>query len=207
MLTPKCRSRDSHVRARADIAQNRLCCWNHDLRRRNLGGFCEKLGLTARPIIAPGRSSETWLCWQSEANPSLPAEGRNAGRFRQKAGKAATNPCRTSRHLNTLDPPLPNLASRESAAHSREGTDIRSLFGELRVGANAALSCGWTNPPKVRQPTALERQSRSADVTAEAHIPIPLLSIAVAYARDQLTSQSRCSRRHPAPQGRDAPSR
>jgi hypothetical protein len=128
MLTPKCRSRDSHVRARPDTTQNRLCCWHQDFRRRNLAGFCENLGLVARPAIVPGRSGRTWLCWQSEANPSLPAKVGNAGRFRQKAGTAATDPRRKSRHLNALDLPLPNVASRE-------GRDIRSLVGDIRVHA------------------------------------------------------------------------
>jgi hypothetical protein len=149
MLTPKCRSRDSHVRARADIAKNRLCCWNHDLRPRNLGGFCEKLGLTARPIIAPGRSSETWLCWQSEANPSLPAKLGNAGRFRQKTGKAATDPCRKSRHLNALDLPLPNLASRENLVHSREANTADKVLG-TRTGKTI---------PEVMRQTSLAKVS------------------------------------------------
>jgi hypothetical protein len=73
--------------------------------------------------------------------------------------------------------------------------------------ANAHLSSGWIDAPKVRQPTSLERQRRSADVSAKTHIQIPLLSSAVPNSGDQFTSQFRYSRRHPAPQGRDAPSR
>jgi hypothetical protein len=58
-----------------------------------------------------------WLCWQSEANPSLPANLGNAGRFRQIAGKAPIYPCRKSQHLNALDSSLPNLTSRENLVH------------------------------------------------------------------------------------------
>ena len=128
MLTPKCRPRDSHVRARVVVPQDRLCCWDHDLRRRNLVGFCEKLGLNARPLLVPGRLGRTWLCWQSDANPSLPAKVGNAGRFRQKAARTATNPYRKSQHLNTLDPlSLLERAARAQFIAGREPTSERRL--------------------------------------------------------------------------------
>jgi len=124
MLTPKCRSRDFGVRAHAKLAQNRLRCWDPGLRRRNLLGFCEKLGLTARPLLVPGRSGRTWLCWQSAANPSLPANLGNTGRIRHKAGKAQNCPCRTSQQLNDLDGFLPALTSRENLVRNRDAGDI-----------------------------------------------------------------------------------
>ena len=73
-----------------------------------------------------------WLCWQSEANPSLPAKVGNAGRFRQIAGKAATHPCRKSPHLNALDLLLPNPVSRENLVHSREANTADKVLGTRR---------------------------------------------------------------------------
>jgi hypothetical protein len=122
MLTPKCRSRDFHVRACVKMAQNRLCRSDENLRCQNLAGFWDKFGLTARPLLVPGRSRKAWLCWQSTANPSLPAKLGNTGRFRQKAGKAAAHPRRKSQHLNTLDAPLPTFANRENSA-SQQGVE------------------------------------------------------------------------------------
>jgi len=145
MLTHKCRPRDSRVRARAKTTQNRLCHSDQNLRRQNLAGFSEKLGLSARPILVPGRSGKEWLCWQSAANPSLPAKAGNAGRFRQKAARAATDLWRKSPHLNVLDVPLPDLASTENPAHSREGGNISSQVGGVRF------------KPKSRLPPPLDR--------------------------------------------------
>ena len=70
-----------------------------------------------------------WLCWQSQANPSLPDKVGNAGRFRQKAGKAATDPRRKSQHLNALDVPLPKVASRENRVQSCEAKAADEVFG------------------------------------------------------------------------------
>jgi hypothetical protein len=78
-----------------------------------------------------------WLCWQSEANPSLPAKVGNAGRFRQIAGKAATHPCRKSPHLNALDLLLPNPVSRENLVHSREASRVGEVFGIHRGTSDA----------------------------------------------------------------------
>ena len=89
----------------------------------------------------------SWLCWQSEAKPSLPAKAGNTGRISQKAARAATDPYRKSQHLNTSDPPLPNLARRESAVHSREGTDIGSQVGDVRFRRKSRLP-----PPPDRCP-------------------------------------------------------
>ena len=72
--------------------------------------------------------SDRWLCWQSEANPSLPAKVGNAGRFRQKAARAATDPRRKSQHLNALDVPLPNVASRANLVCGREPPSRHSRF-------------------------------------------------------------------------------
>jgi len=80
----------------------------------------------------PKKPATRWLCWQSEANPSLPAKVGNAGRFRQKAARAATDPCTKSPHLNALDLPLPNLASRENPVHSREANTADKVFGPHR---------------------------------------------------------------------------
>jgi len=65
-----------------------------------------------------------WLCWQSAANPSLPANMVNTGRIRQRAGKTPNCPCRTSQHLNDLDGFLPALTSRENLVRSRDAGDI-----------------------------------------------------------------------------------
>ena len=65
-----------------------------------------------------------WLCWQSAANPSLPANLRNTGRIRQRAGKAPNCPCRTSQHPNDSDGFLPALTSRENLVRSRDAGDI-----------------------------------------------------------------------------------
>ena len=129
MLTPKRRSRDFGVRAHATLAQNCLRCRDPGLRRRNLLGFCEKLGLTARPLLVPGESGRTWLCSRSEATPPLPVKLKNAGRFRQKGARPATDPCRKSQHLNALDVTLPNFASRENLVHSSEANRADKVFG------------------------------------------------------------------------------
>ena len=129
MLTPKCRSRDSRVRARADIVQNRLCYWDQNLSRQNLAGFCEKLGHTVRPALVPGRRGKAWLCWQSEANRSLPAKLGHAGRFRKNAARAETDLRRKCRYLNVLCAPLPNVAIRENPVHSREANTANKVFG------------------------------------------------------------------------------
>jgi hypothetical protein len=139
MLTPKRRSRDFGVRAHAKLAQNRLCRFSGNPGRRNLAGFRDKLGPIVRAPLVPVGLGRAWLCWQSAANPSLPAKVGNAGRFRQKAARAATDPYRKSRHFNALDPPLPNLESRASAVHSREGTDIRSQVGDVRFRRKSRL--------------------------------------------------------------------
>ncbi len=76
-----------------------------------------------------GRES---LCWQSTANPSLPAKVRNAGRFCQNAARAATDPCRKWQHLNALEPLPPNFASRENPAPSREANTEDKVFGSHR---------------------------------------------------------------------------
>ena len=86
-----------------------------------------------------------WLCWQSEANPSLPAKVGNAGRFRQKAARAATDTCRKSQHVNALDVPLPNLASRENPARSREANTADEGFG-TRSRPNAFKIAGCIHP-------------------------------------------------------------
>jgi len=88
-----------------------------------------------------------WLCWQSEANPSLPAKLGNAGRFRQKAARAATDPCTKSPRLNALDVPLPNAVNRENIGHNREGTDIRSQVRDVRFKRKSGLP-----PPLDRRP-------------------------------------------------------
>ena len=48
---------------------------------------------------------------------------------RQKAGKAAIDPRRKSRHLNALDSYLPKLTSRETLLHNREAELCRSALG------------------------------------------------------------------------------
>ncbi len=73
-------------------------------------------------VIVNKYSNLLWLCWQSEANPSLSANLGNAGSFRQIAGKALTYSCRKTQTLNALDSSLPNLTSRESLVHSREAS-------------------------------------------------------------------------------------
>jgi hypothetical protein len=128
MLTPKCRPRDSRVSACAITRRNRLCRSDENLRRQNLAGFCEKSGHTARPLIVPGRLGKAWLCWQSEANPSLPAKVINAGRLRRKAARVAAHPLRKSRHLNAPNLPLPTVESRESLLPSREASRTDKVF-------------------------------------------------------------------------------
>jgi hypothetical protein len=90
-----------------------------------------------RIIIVPYKLLRAWLCWQSEANPSLPAKVGNAGRFREIAGKAATHPCRKAPHLNALDLLLPNPVSRENLVHSREASRVGEVFGIHRGTSDA----------------------------------------------------------------------
>jgi hypothetical protein len=62
-----------------------------------------------------------WLCWQSEANPSLPAIWGIAGRFGPIAGTMPSHPAEDPLHLSGLDGFLPNSRSRETIILSREG--------------------------------------------------------------------------------------
>ena len=94
-----------------------------------------------------------WLCWQSEANPSLPAHKRNAGRFRQIAGKAPTYSCRKPQTLNALDSSLPNLTSRENLFHSREASRADEVFGTFnrqRTTISVAHFCRRTATDRPR---------------------------------------------------------
>jgi len=112
--------------------KNRLCRFKQKPRARNLAEFCGEVGPLARYNKYFYINELSWLCWQSEANPSLPANLGNAGRLREIAGKAPTYSCRKPRTLNALDRSLPNLTSRENLVHRREGAAIRSQIGDAR---------------------------------------------------------------------------
>ncbi len=45
------------------------------------------------------------------------------------SGKAATDPCRKFQHLNALGVVVPNAASRENPAPSREANTADKVFG------------------------------------------------------------------------------
>ena len=73
-----------------------------------------------------------WLCWQSAANPSLPAIPQTAGRICQIAGKESPYSRTKPQHLRALDSPLPNLTSRENLFHSREASRADEVFSTHR---------------------------------------------------------------------------
>jgi hypothetical protein len=82
----------------------------------------EKLGTIARPYLAPGRSDKAWLCWQSEANPSLPANLGNAGKICQIAGIGPFCPGRKPLYLNScMDLSLIRGAGK-AIIHSRDAS-------------------------------------------------------------------------------------
>ena len=132
MLTPKCPLRDFRVSARGNSTKNRLCRFKGSLSGRKLAEFQEDFGSPGTGRKYCYISGLAWLCWQSKANPSLPANLRNAGRFRQIAGKGPPHPCRKPQHLRALDSPLPNLTSRENLFHSREASRANEVFGTAR---------------------------------------------------------------------------
>jgi len=138
MLTTKCPPRDFRVAARANSTKNRLYRCEGNLRGRKLAGIREEFSATPQSRKFLPHQLVNWLCWQSEANPPLPANLGNAGRFRQVARKAPIYPRRKSQHLNALDRSLPNLTSRENLTHSREGAE-RMRFSVHTTGAQVYL--------------------------------------------------------------------
>ena len=119
-----------------------------------------------------------WLCWQSEANPSLPAKVGNAGRFRQKAGKAAIHPRRKSRHLNPSDLPLPNVASRENLIRSREANTADKVFGTHKIVADLELDKLILNESALQND--LENQSIHTLLVDKYNIPLTQASYTIA---------------------------
>ena len=73
MLTPKCPPRDFRVSARENSTKNRLYRFKWNLRGLNLAGIREEFASAATTIKYFYINDVWWLCWQSEANPSLPA--------------------------------------------------------------------------------------------------------------------------------------
>jgi hypothetical protein len=55
-----------------------------------------------------------WLCWQSEANPSLPQIGELQGDLAKLQGQCLHIPAEDPLHLSGLDRFLPNSSSREN---------------------------------------------------------------------------------------------
>jgi hypothetical protein len=84
-------------------------------------------------------SQRRWLCWQSAANPSLPAIRQTAGRICQIAGKESPYSSRNPPHLNALDGPLPSLTSRENLSLSREASRADEVFGTHRAEGQLPL--------------------------------------------------------------------
>ena len=90
-----------------------------------------------RPLVAQFRASSArfsegqersenpatrWLCWQSEANPSLPAIwGELQGDLAKLQGQCLHIPAEDPLHLSGLVGFLPNSRSRETKILSREG--------------------------------------------------------------------------------------
>ena len=85
------------------------------------------------PRQRAGTLATKWLCWQSLANPSLPAISQYAGRISQIAGEVPTYSCRKPQHLRALDSTLPNLTSRENLFHSKEASRADEVFGTHRI--------------------------------------------------------------------------
>ena len=73
MLTPKCRPRDFRAGARENSTKNRLYRFKWNPTGRNLAGIREEFASLAMIINSFYINDLWWLCWQSEANPSLPA--------------------------------------------------------------------------------------------------------------------------------------
>ena len=86
--------------------------------------LCRHVGEKDRPLVTQFRASPRQFgegreraqkpCWQSEANPSLPAIWGIAGRFGQVAGTSLHIPTEDPLHLSGLDGFLPNSTSRET---------------------------------------------------------------------------------------------
>ena len=108
-------------------------CFPEPVSQGKKGGFRRKMSDPDRIIVVPYKLLRAWLCWQSAANPSLPANLGNAGRFRKIAGKAPAYCCRKPQHLRALDSPLPTLTSRENRFHSREASGADKVFGTHNV--------------------------------------------------------------------------
>jgi hypothetical protein len=79
MLTPKCPPRDFRDSARENAAQKRLYRFKWNLRGRKEAGIHEEFDSLAKDGKLFYINALRWLCWQSDANPSLPAIGGNAG--------------------------------------------------------------------------------------------------------------------------------
>ena len=72
------RARDFRARARENATKNRLHRWEPNLRGRNEAGIRELFHGVAKDRKYFYINDLGWLCWQSEANLSLPAIWGNA---------------------------------------------------------------------------------------------------------------------------------
>jgi len=73
MLTTKCRPRDFRVRERPNLPKKRLCRLKPNLTGRNQAGIREEFNGLVMDRKSFDINDLGWLCWQSEANLSLPA--------------------------------------------------------------------------------------------------------------------------------------
>jgi hypothetical protein len=94
--------------------------------RPKLGGILRRIRYFPQRAKTVLYQLVSWLCWQSAANPSLPANLGNAGRFRKIAGKAPAYCCRKRQHLRALDSlSLPSRAGRTGFIAGRRAERIR----------------------------------------------------------------------------------
>ena len=124
---------------------------------RKSANWWRNFGFLPDALTRVGREPENpvtgWLCWQSEANPSLPANGELQGDLAKLQGQCLHIPAEDRLHLSGLDGFLPNSGSRETIILSREGR-IRitvPVFFEINsrvINGHPIANEGCASPPR-----------------------------------------------------------
>jgi hypothetical protein len=89
MLTPKCRPRDFRVRMGPNSPKKCLCRLKPNLKGRDQARIRQEFNGFWRDVKSSKIYDLDWLCWQSEANLSLPAKRKMQGDFARLQGSIA----------------------------------------------------------------------------------------------------------------------